>query len=553
MNILDNFDLLFVGIAMAAILILGFVVYLHDTKSKTNRAFFMLALMTIFWSVSNYLLYKLTDPSLVLWAARTAMFFAVLHTFYVFHVCYVFPKKQIKFPKWYYFALLPIVAIVASLTLTPFIFFEIAAFDAAGHVSQITNGPGIAIFGMLVFLLNIGGFSLLLRKTIRAKGDEKKQYGFILFGLSFTLLLIVVFNFVLPAFFNDARFVPFGGLFIFPFVIFTAYAIVKHKFLEVKLVSTEIITFVLSVAILLEAIASDDLITLTYRFVVFILVVCASILLIKSVRTEIQQRLQLAKLAASLKKANDRLKELDELKTEFLSIASHQLRTPLSIIKGYGELLKDGAYGKVTPQAIKILENIDTSNERLIKLVDEFLNVSRIEQGRTQFNFADMNPVTMSEEIITELKNKAQLKNINLALEVEKGIELISADEDKLRHCLYNFVDNAIKYSPELSTVRIFLEKDGEKLRARVVDEGVGLDAKDLKNLFQKFYRSPHIIKDVQGTGLGLFVVRQFVEAHGGKVIAKSKGVGKGSEFGFVIPMKQKKKEKKVDKEKIRN
>lgn len=241
-----------------------------------------------------------------------------------------------------------------------------------------------------------------------------------------------------------------------------------------------------------------------------------------------------------LRTANSKLLELDELKTEFLSIASHQLRTPLSIIKGYVSLLEEGAYGKMPKESQEILQNIDISNERLVKLVDEFLNISRIEQGRTKYYFEEVNFLPIAEGILSELKAKADPRDITLTLDASEGLSHVIADAEKLRHCLYNFVDNAIKYSPANSKVSVQIHDLKQGLEIKVIDNGAGLDEKDIKNLFQKFYRSPHVMREVQGTGLGLFVVKQFAEAHGGKVWAKSTGVGKGSEFGFWVPLEPK-------------
>lgn len=242
-----------------------------------------------------------------------------------------------------------------------------------------------------------------------------------------------------------------------------------------------------------------------------------------------------------LKKANDRLKELDKLKTEFLSIATHQLRTPLSIIKGYTSLLDEGAYGKVTKAQREILSNIDVSNERLIKLVDEFLNVSRLEQGRTQYQFEELNLREVVDSVVVELSKKAEPKQIVLATELLDSAMMVG-DASRIRHGVFNFVDNAIKYSPKESTVQVILEKKGNDFFVRVVDAGPGLDKNDLKNLFQKFYRSPNVSRDFEGNGLGLYVVKEFIEAHGGTVWATSDGIGKGSEFGFSIPKKPKRK-----------
>lgn len=239
-----------------------------------------------------------------------------------------------------------------------------------------------------------------------------------------------------------------------------------------------------------------------------------------------------------LQVANDKLRHLDELKTEFLSIASHQLRTPLSIIKGFTSLLDEGAYGEVNDEQKQIFHNIDESNERLIKLVDEFLNISRLEQGRTKYSFEEMDMVDLIDGVVGELNEKAHTKEVVIEYHKPEGFEKNIADAEKLRHAVYNYIDNAIKYTKDRSHIDVYLEEKNKGIQVHVKDEGVGLDAEDIKNLFQKFYRSPKVLRDFQGTGLGLFVVRQFIEAHGGRVWVTSPGVDQGSEFFFWIPKK---------------
>lgn len=240
---------------------------------------------------------------------------------------------------------------------------------------------------------------------------------------------------------------------------------------------------------------------------------------------------------SDLQAANDKLLELDELKTEFISIASHQLRTPLSIIKGYVSLMQEGAYGKMPKKSEQILQNIDESNERLVKLVDDFLDVSRLEQGRTQYSFAPVDITVLVDGIVTELRNKAEKRQMTIDLHMgSKMPKSIIADEERLRHGIFNYIDNAIKYSPDNTVVTVNITHSDGRITCSVKDQGVGMDEDDIRNLFQKFYRSPKVLREFQGTGLGLFVVKEFVEAHGGQVYAKSDGVGKGSEFGLWIP-----------------
>jgi signal transduction histidine kinase len=242
---------------------------------------------------------------------------------------------------------------------------------------------------------------------------------------------------------------------------------------------------------------------------------------------------------SDLQVANQKLLDLDELKTEFISIASHQLRTPLSIIKGYVSLMQDGAYGKMPAKAEPILKNIDESNERLVKLVDDFLDVSRLEQGRTQYSFGRSSIKQLIDGVITELTEKAKPKQITIKMVHSVSlIENIIMDDERIRHGAFNMLDNAIKYSPEGSTITVSLSiENGHKVVYQVIDQGVGMTQEDIRNLFQKFYRSPNVLRDFQGTGLGLFVVKEFIEAHGGEVFARSEGLGHGSQFGFWIPI----------------
>ena len=229
-------------------------------------------------------------------------------------------------------------------------------------------------------------------------------------------------------------------------------------------------------------------------------------------------------------------KKLDDSKTGFISIASHQLRTPLSIIKGYIELIKDGAYGKTTVKMVKTLDDMDASNERLVKLVDEFLDISRIEQGRTKFDFKQCDLRETISSVVAELKEKADEKCRQIIWMPPATECQANVDEEKIRNVVFNYIDNALKYS-DCGEVKVFLESENDGWNVRVRDNGLGFGKTDEASFFQKFYRGENVKgTNVNGTGLGLYVCRKFIEAHNGRVWAKSDGLGKGSEFGFWIP-----------------
>jgi len=187
-----------------------------------------------------------------------------------------------------------------------------------------------------------------------------------------------------------------------------------------------------------------------------------------------------------------------------------------------------------------VLSDMDESNERLVKLVDEFLDISRIEQGRTKYQFESVDVCKLVNSVISEIAPRAEIKNLSIVFESSLKICNIVADEEKIRHVVFNFVDNATKYTQE-GGITIKLEHEKKGISLRVQDTGLGFDKTDEVNFFQKFYRGRNVEHiNVNGTGLGLFVCRKFIENHGGKVWAKSKGLGKGGEFGFWLPLRVK-------------
>ncbi|OGH65424.1 MAG: hypothetical protein A3J66_02285 [Candidatus Magasanikbacteria bacterium RIFCSPHIGHO2_02_FULL_47_14] len=524
-------------ITVIANALLAYVVYSQAPESATNRFFFLLSLTTTIWFV---LMYASVQPGMLkvsLSLIRGTIFVAAPMSLLFFFLSYSIPNPTFTLSSRY--KLLSILATVFVMIVgaSPFAFIGVQAIN--GRPNPIP-GLGLLPFVLLSTVFSVAAVVVLIRKLRRSQGRERQQLALIMSGMALMVGFIIGTILIPVVFFENNTFVAFAPLYILLFLSATALAIMKYQLFNVKIIATESLVMVLVFILLFEGLLAGSVRQIFYKGVFAALVGFLGAGVVRSVNREVQQKEELAQLAERLKKANDRLKELDELKTEFLSIASHQLRTPLSIIKGYSELLRDGAYGKMNTKEKKVLSNIDVSNERLIKLVDEFLNVSRIEQGRTNYRFADMNVVALVKDIMAELEEKAHPKGISLVYASKSkkfGLQIVG-DEDKLRHAIYNFVDNAIKYSPEQTKVHIIVEPEAHGIAIRVRDSGVGMDQKDLANLFQKFYRSPHVMRDFQGTGLGLFVVRQFIEAHGGHVWADSKGVGKGSEFGFWIPLK---------------
>jgi signal transduction histidine kinase len=232
-----------------------------------------------------------------------------------------------------------------------------------------------------------------------------------------------------------------------------------------------------------------------------------------------------------------REKMIDKLKSEFISIAAHQLRTPLSAIKWVIKMVLDGDAGKLNKEQKKLLFKGYQSNERIIGLVNDMLNVSRIEEGRFGYNFKKEDFVTLVKTALSNLESKIKTRNIKIVFNKPKEVPQVYMDRKKMDLVLQNLLENAVKYTPEYGTITITLEPGKNFLKVRVKDNGVGIPAQDQTKIFSKFFRATNVIRmQTEGSGLGLFIVKNIIKAHGGEITFTSEE-GKGTEFVFTLPL----------------
>jgi signal transduction histidine kinase len=497
-------------------------------------------LAAIFYSTFNYLIFQTNSLELALWLLRLTVFFATWYAFFFFQFLYVFPSEKKILPYWYKFGLLPLVIITATFTLTPLVFSNILKISQINelNIPTVINGPIIPLFGILTTGLIIIGLSLLIIKMRQIKGSLKKQFLFILIGSLITFPLYIIFNFILPVIFDNSRFVPLAAVFTLPFIFFTSYAILKHKLFNIKVAGVAILVFLLSVITFFEIVLIRDINLIIYRLSIFILILSLGTLLIRGVMKEIEQKEKLIKLNQKLQLEYKKADKLSKTKSEFISIASHQLRTPLTAIKGYISMIIDGTYGKLTEEIKKPMENVYKSNQRLIKLVNELLNLSRLEAGKIEFKLEAGSLEKIINEAVDELKINAQKKNLDLKIKKAEDLPEIMIDKDKLRQVFLNILDNAIKYTQE-GEILVELKKIDNYQQIKISDTGEGMNKDEIKSLFQTFSRTSAGIKHhLEGAGIGLYIAKKFVEMHKGKIWVKSSGTGKGSTFYIKLPQK---------------
>jgi signal transduction histidine kinase len=232
--------------------------------------------------------------------------------------------------------------------------------------------------------------------------------------------------------------------------------------------------------------------------------------------------------------------EVDRLKSEFVTTVSHELRTPLTAIKGYVDILSMGAAGALSENQLHFLDIVSNNINRLNILVNDLLDISRIEAGRVTLNPQSVNVREIAEDIIADALRRSQQEDKPMALSLDAPAKLppVMGDGERIRQIIGNLVDNAFNYTPSNGTIRITIHQQDDELQVDVQDNGVGIAVEDQPRVFERFFRGEHpLVLATPGTGLGLPIVRQLVEMHRGHIWMTSTGVpGEGSTFSFTLP-----------------
>jgi GAF domain-containing protein/nitrogen-specific signal transduction histidine kinase len=233
--------------------------------------------------------------------------------------------------------------------------------------------------------------------------------------------------------------------------------------------------------------------------------------------------------------------EVDRLKSEFVATVSHELRTPMTAIKGYVDILLMGAAGALDENQTHFLEIVRNNIERLNILVNDLLDISRIESGRITLNPQSVNLREIAEEVISDVLRRSQQENkpMALSLDAPPKVSPVLGDRERIRQIMGNLVDNAFNYTPQNGTIRINIHQQDGEMQVDVQDNGVGIAPEDQARIFERFFRGEHpLVLATPGTGLGLAIVRQLVEMHRGRIWMTSSGVpGEGSTFSFTLPV----------------
>jgi signal transduction histidine kinase len=528
---------------------LAFSVYLNNKKSKTNQLFLIMMLLALSWIILCYFSGINTENlKLSLTLARMAYGTAILFLIPLYQFFLVFINKKKKGEIISLFILFGSIIISIFSTFTDFM----AAYMVPAKILKVNIGVvpvlgygkyiwfSFALFVAIVVIVKI------FKKYLTSNIIEKTQLQYFLLGTCIFLIATSIFNVILPLFVGDARYYQFGNYSVIFLLGFTAYAIIKRNLFDIKIVLTALFVGLIAILLLFDALIFTQEFSLQIiKLIIFIIFLFFGRFLIKSVQLEIKRREELEDLTFKLENANvsltiayEKLERLDKAKSEFISIASHQLRTPLSAIKGYLSMVLEESYGKYSKKIKKPLENVYTSNERLIKLVNDLLSISRIEAGKIELEKEKSSIQDIVIGVIDELKIVAQKKNIYLKIKKpDQSLPMIMVDKNKLRQVILNIIDNAIRYTAK-GGITVNFEIIDHYLRIIISDTGEGMSKEEVSKIFETFSRGKAGARFwTEGAGLGLYIAKKFTEMHKGKVWAESEGKGKGSVFYLELPV----------------
>lgn len=524
-----------------AVMILALVVIYRNSNLLTAKLFFTIATLFATYAVFDLILWATEKPSLIMFFWSMLTYIEPLIYASMLYLVLVFIRKQDTSLSE---------KITAATLLFPVMLFGPTNLNLAGF--DYTNCWRLAVEGPLLWyvyfieLIFVGWIILAISRAMyRAEKKQKKVLSYLLVG---SLLFLLSFSsgnilgtLLQGVMGEEAWVIGQYGFFGMPiFLGFLMYLMVRFRFFAAPVLYAEAIVLSVFVAIVSLLLVPD---IQTARPVIVFTLLLVGILgyfLVAGVKRDIKQKQEIQRLADDLELANTRLKGLDKQKSEFVSIASHQLRSPLTSIRGYASMLVEGSFGSIPEKAKEPLERIETSAKRMAMAIEDYLNVSRIESGNMKYEYSDFNLKNEVERICDDVRPTALKAGLVLLFRSNLNSKaIVHADVGKTTQIIHNLVNNALKYTPK-GSITVFMRDDVQKklLYIDIIDTGVGMNQDSIDILFQKFGRADGANKvNTTGTGLGLYVAQKMADAMGGDITAHSDGEGKGSRFTLVLPL----------------
>ena len=516
------FPIYFLVPSAMMIIIVGFYSWFRVRKTE-NLLFFFLSIAQSIWALSTFFMfyYCENDASILFWD-RMLYTAAILMIPFLYHfsieLCDLKTKaNKILLSLSYLFCFLLVILAQTDYFVKGVFRYNFGNEQGCHTVAQ--TGHHLYLIYLFIFLsLAFNNFYKTWKDEEQPQEKRVKSFyillAFFIFSLSGLGLLSAYKIIIYPLYYFA---LPLCALII-------TYAITE-KNLFPSVVATDILVVIILILLLTFFIFPDLEFGTMPKAIIFILILLLSLLLIRHNHQELERR--------------EEIERVSKLKSEFISIVSHQLRTPLAAIRGYASMIKDGDYGEIDQNTIGAVNYIHDSSVRMIKLVNSLLSISRLERGKIELNIQEISVDKIIEECIADIEMAAKEKGLYIKYKKSnKVLPLIRGDYEKIKNALGNIINNAVLYTVK-GGVTITSDLINNFVRIEIKDTGVGIDKEDAEKIFKSFSRGKGGVEMyTQGTGLGLYVAKSFIEMHKGKLDLFSKGKNKGSIFTVELPIK---------------
>lgn len=519
---------------------LGIAVYNSNRKLPVNRWFLAISIFVILWNIFGFIAHRVSDEQISAIFVRANISAVSLYfvSFYYFSLYFPIRSKRTSVID----IIVTIIGVVFSLLalFTPLIISSVHIISSKQMTLQI-GLLGNYFYG-LTLLLTLWIIISLIKKYSNLDKVNKLKVVYFLVGTITYAVLNIIFNIGLVYIYkNNVNLTQLGDFSAIFFLGFTAYAITKHQLFNIKTIATETAVIALSTLLFVQAFLSNNIAEGALKVLIWILATYGGYILIKSVKKEIEQNIKLEELTAELEKANAHLKELDETKDNFLSMAAHELNTPIAAIEGYLSMIVDeGMCGPLDEKTGKYLRNIYDSSKRLAALVRDLLNVSRIESNRVHIIYSEAQIEDVIDQSIAEVKIKFDEVGHKLIWKrPSHPLPKTYLDISRIVEVIINLLGNAAKYTEAPGKIEVKTYTDENKIIVAVKDNGRGIPKDKATHIFEKFVQVDVLKDQVKGTGLGMFISKNLVEMHHGKLWFKSSTDENdhGTTFFFSLPI----------------
>jgi signal transduction histidine kinase len=512
---------------------LGMWVYFDRRRDPRNITLGSLLVAVAFWSFS-FVLWRVSDePRQALFWAKTIFFIGSLLPALYLLFCHALLNGRLPSSRIQALCFLP------NAVLLPLIYHTQAVLTAAPPGGTLTFGWARAILAAHFAVFIIASLVVLLIAAKRNAALDRTRITSVLVGT------IIAFNSIFAVLFGSTAHTSpnaywMGNVALMTGMFIIAVAIIKNRLLvDLRLVSAEVFILLTLFVIVADIVVSQSMLDFSLRLAILVVLVFYGTMTSRNIVREARNLHELQALTEHVTKMNGQLLEADRTKTKFLSLATHQLRAPLGGMRSYLDMLFKGNFGPLTDKQQDIVRINLGATSQLLETVEMFLNVTKIELGKLELYKSETLLQKLFPRVIEGVQPLADRKGLAIAVDIPQNARPVFCDSGKIFHVLMNLLDNAIKYT-EKGEIRLSASFGPDEARVSIKDTGAGLSPEDKERLFEGFKRGiagATLNKD--GSGLGLFLVKNIVEAHNGKVFVESEGRGCGSTFGFTLPMVQ--------------